>query len=192
MSQSSKLLIIGIFFLLMIIYILFTSIQDNEVKDYSYINDYINSINNDYMLDVLNNGNEIVYYKQQNIEHYVSNSFENKHYIKENDKLYYVKDNNNVEIEFTNDLDNKYNYDLNLIKKVISHCKYSEIYNRINCTVTYDDYSKELLSLYGVSTEKKEDIKIFFDIEDKKVKKLIMNNYEINILETPDLELLTK
>ena len=176
MENSTKLALIGIIFLFMILYILFTSIGDSKRRDYTFIGDYLNSLNNNYSLDINIGIKSIKYSRDENIEVFESKSFDNNKYIKYDGKLYVYDKEKLKEIENNNDLIDKHYYDINLISKVIDKCTFKRTYDdNLFCIIDNDSYNKELSTLYGIGRTNDKNVVIDFYIKDKVVDKLNIN-----------------
>ena len=175
-DNTTKMFLIGIVFLLMILYILVVAIGDDKKSDYSFIENHLKNLGDNYTLNVDVFDKKIIYSRDKDVEVFESTSFENNKYIKYNNKIYVLKNDSYKEIESNNDLVNRYYYDLDLIKKVINKCKYKNSYsNEIECTIKSDVYNDAILSLYGLGRAENTDVYINFYYEDKTVNKMIIN-----------------
>ena len=185
-DNSTKLFLTGVVFLLMILYILVTSISDRNGTDYSFVEKYINSMGDNYKMTITTDNKDITYSRDKDVESFESVDFKNNNYIKYNNKTYIYKNDSLKEIESSEDLEDRYNYDINLIKKVIGYCKYRNPFEGIAvCTIKSSDYNKELQSLYGVGRLSEEDVILSFyyrkNIVDRMVFDYTDKKYNINV-----------
>ena len=173
-DDTTKLFLIGIVFLVMIVYILITSITDSKKVDYSFVSDSLNNIKENYSLDVKMKNKNIKYSNNSGIELFESKEFENNKYIKYNNKVYVYDKESIKEIENNNDLIDKYYYDMNLINKVIEYCKFKKsAIDSVSCNIKSDIYNKELSSLYGVGYSDETPVTLVFYYNNKIVNKMI-------------------
>ena len=183
-DDTTKLFLIGIVFLVMILYIFVTAIKDNKDVDYSFINNSLKKIGNNYTLNVSMLNKKIVYSRDKEVEVFESDDFSSNKYIKYNNKIYVLHNDIYEETINNNDLINKYYYDLELINKVIPYCKYYNNYrDEVLCKIKNDDYNNELLAQYGLGRSNDSDVEIDFYYKDKVVNKMTINygEEEVNI-----------
>jgi len=179
LDDSTKILLIGIIFLVMILFVLVTSITDRGKKDFKFISEYLNTIGSNYSLEVKNGENIISYSKDDDIEVFESESFQNKKYVRYNGKTYLFGIGKLKESQTNNDLNNKCYYDMELIKKLTKYCKYkSVIPGTVSCKISNKNYNNELQSLYGISRQNDKDIVINFFYSDKNIKKIVIDYYD--------------
>ncbi len=170
LDETTKLFIIGIVFLLMILFILFTSITDKKRGDYRFINEYYNSLKDNYSLSVKTEDKEITYFKDGDIELFESDNFKNKKYVKYDGKTYIYEDDKLYESLQTDDLNDKYNYDMELIKSVSDSCDYKKsMNNTAKCIISADMYNNTFQSLYGLGRLNNDDVVITVYYNEKSV-----------------------
>ena len=177
-DNTTKLFLIGIVFLLMIVYILATTISDNKEIDYAFIDDYFNKISDNYTMGIKTSSKEIIYSRDKDFEIYESNNFENKLYLKYNNKTYIIVDDKLKEIENDNDLLDRYYYDIKLIKELLKHCNYKSYRSEVTCRISADDFNKEFLSLYGLGRLGVDDVTILFNHSEDNIDKIVVNTNE--------------
>lgn len=187
LDDSTKLLLIGIIFLVMILYILVTAIGSNDKKDYQIISKFLNTMGNNYSLKISSGEVSISYSRDNDIEVFESENFTNKKYVRYDGKTYLYGIGKLKEAEPNNDLNDKYYYDMELIKKVFNYCKYSNaISGIVKCKITNSNYNNELQSLYGISRQNDKDIVINFFYSGKNVKRIMIDyddeKYDIQII----------
>lgn len=162
MSSKDKLSIIcGLVVLIALIFVLLTGFKgdlpDNVYTvDSEKINQMVFDLGDNYVMTInettSDNSYEHIYYYDSRLKLYESNTSEYG-FLEYNDKMYKM----NVETkeltlyeDSVSFLNNPY-YDFDLIKKMTEFCDYEYLSsNSVNCSVSYNDYSKLYNEKYGV------------------------------------------
>lgn len=178
-KDKDKLLFLGIFFVIMISFLIFDNnknvsknkYKDEEIKKENIIfkSEYLNNINNisdnyEIKYNMLKDDKkyDLTIFSSYNMKAYSSSYFDNDFLIY-NNQNYYI---NNDEIVPTNDKLNilmpEYYYDINVIKKVLNECTFiHDVKNSYKCSFPIKRYLELLDYKYDENNNDTFDIKVY-------------------------------